>query len=63
MKLKAIDITILVLAGIVLGLIFTALWLYPTKREIKCDDGMSEQVEKGVRIKTYTPALDTCKDK
>lgn len=58
---KVLDIIIAVLSGFIVGLILTGLALQPKKLEIKCDDGMSEQVEYGIRKKTYTPALDTCK--
>lgn len=59
---KVMDILIAILSGIVVGMIMTAIILQPRKTEIKCDDGWSEQVEDGIHKKTYTPALDTCKD-
>lgn len=58
---KVLDIIIAVLSGFIVGMFLTAFALQPKRIEIKCDDGMSEQVEYGIRKKTYTPALDTCK--
>ena len=51
---------LLLAAGMVIGALMAALTQTPKKPT--CDDGVSEMVKDGVRIKTYLPALDTCKD-
>lgn len=46
-------------AGMILGALMVTF--SQTSKPIDCDNGISEQVENGVRKKTYIPSLDTCK--
>lgn len=60
--MKLLDTIIIFLLGVLVGIFVAGLRMSPTFHKIDCNDGMSEQVENGVLYKTYTPALDTCKE-
>lgn len=62
-RIRLLDFVVSFLAGIVVGMVFAGVMLSPKFHQIKCDDGMSEQIEDGVRKTTYIPAQDTCKEK
>lgn len=47
-------------AGMIIGALMVTF--AQTSKPANCDNGISEQVENGVRKKTYIPSLDTCKD-
>lgn len=51
---------LLALAGIIIGMLAVSFLQAPSKRT--CDNGISEQIEDGVKKKTYIPANDTCKE-
>lgn len=57
---KAFWIGLLLAAGMVIGALMVIL--SNNTKKASCNNGMSEQVEDGVRKKTYVPALDTCKE-
>ena len=46
-------------AGMIIGAVMVSLSQVPKKKD--CNDGMSEYIKDGVKIKTYLPALDDCK--
>lgn len=56
-----LEIIVAVLCIIAVGLIIYALNVQPAR--LKCNDGVTIQIVDGIKKKTYTPALDTCKDK
>lgn len=49
------------LAGIVIGMVLISLMMPPARKE-NCNTGVYEEVKDGVKIKTYIPAHDTCKE-
>ena len=50
---------LLLAAGMIIGAVVVSL---AQKPKVDCNNGISEQVEDGVRKKTYIPSLDTCKE-
>ena len=56
---KAFWAGLLLAAGVVMGALIVSL--SQSAKPANCDTGVSEQVEDGVRKKTYIPALDNCK--
>lgn len=60
MKEKIFWGALAITAGIIGGAVAACL-LSPRSKTVECNDGRSEQVEDGVRYKTYIPALDECK--
>lgn len=61
--MKALNITIIFLLGMLFGIVLAGTLLSPEFHKIDCNDGISVQEENGVKKKTYIPALDTCKEK
>lgn len=57
---KAFWAGLLLATGMILGAVMVSLTQVPKKAD--CDNGISEQLKDGVMVKTYMPALDTCKD-
>lgn len=55
---KAFWIGLFLATGMIIVAVMASLAVKP---KVDCDNGISEQVENGVRKKTYIPALDTCK--
>jgi len=49
------------LAGVVIGMVIISLMVPPARKE-NCNTGVYEEVKDGVKIKTYIPANDTCKE-
>lgn len=49
-------------AGILVGAVLMAMTSPPYTKK-KCNDGVSEQIVDGYKVKTYIPALDECKNK
>ena len=49
------------LAGMTIGMAIISM-MVPPSRKPNCNTGVTEEVKDGVKIKTYIPALDTCKD-
>lgn len=49
-------------AGMIIGAVLMAITSPPYAKS-KCNDGTSEQIVDGHKIKTYIPALDECKNK
>ena len=47
-------------AGMILGALMVTF--SQTSKPVDCENGVSEQVENGIRKKTYIPSLDTCKE-
>ena len=50
------------LAGVAIGMMIISSMVPPARKVVNCNDGISEQLENGVRKKTYIPAYDTCKE-
>ena len=61
-RIKLLDFIVTFLAGMVVGIIFAGVMVSPKFHKPQCNDGISEQVENGVRKTTYLPAEDTCKE-
>ena len=51
---------LLLATGMIIGAVMVALSQTPKKAD--CNNGISEQIENGVKKKTYIPSLDTCKE-
>lgn len=49
------------LAGMTIGMAIISM-MVPPARKYNCNTGVTEEVKDGVKMKTYIPALDTCKD-
>lgn len=49
------------LAGMTIGMAIISM-MVPPARKSNCNTGVTEEVKDGVKIKTYIPANDTCKD-
>ena len=49
------------LAGMTIGMAIISM-MVPPSRKPNCNTGVIEEVKDGVKIKTYIPANDTCKD-
>lgn len=62
MKDHILDFILAFIFGILLGVVFAWITLQPKKLDKDCLDGWYEEIENGVRVKTYMPALDTCKE-
>ena len=58
---KMFWVGLLLATGMIIGALMVS-FTSNTKKSVDCNDGISEEVKEGVRIKTYMPALDTCKD-
>lgn len=50
------------IAGVAIGMMIISSMVPPARKVVNCNDGKSEQLESGVRKKTYIPAHDTCKE-
>lgn len=49
------------LAGVIIGMVIISIVMPPARKE-NCNTGITEEVKDGVKIKTYIPAHDTCKE-
>lgn len=49
------------LAGMTIGMVIISM-MVPPARKTNCNTGVIEEVKDGVKMKTYIPANDTCKD-
>lgn len=59
-KEKALWLVVAGLAGVAIGMMIISS-MVPPARKTNCNNGVTETVKDGVKIKTYIPAHDTCK--